>query len=74
MMKSTASKRHVAKSQQEACQMLHREVDIRPVKELAIEKLSENSPLRKVLLAERDIMNPCEFLAKMETWRYLMRT
>jgi hypothetical protein len=72
MIKPTAKKRQVTKSQSET-NWTSREVDIRPLKDLAIEMLPENSPLRKVLLAERDRMSPYEFLAKMETWQYLLR-
>jgi hypothetical protein len=43
-------------------------VDIRPLKDFALVMLPEDHPLRTVLLAERDLLNPREFLAKMETW------
>jgi hypothetical protein len=43
-------------------------VDIRPLKDFALVRLPEDHPLRTVLLAERDLLTPREFLAKMETW------
>jgi hypothetical protein len=60
MIKSAASKRRLAKLQPQAHQTTHRDIDIQPSKVLAIEKLPEKSPLRKVLLAERDVMSSSE--------------
>jgi hypothetical protein len=61
------------KLQKQARQTMYREIDIWPLKAFASEKLPKNWPLRKVLLAERDISTVHEFLAKLETWQYLLR-
>lgn len=47
--------------------MVNCKIDIRPLKTFVHHEFPENSPLRKVLLAERDILDALEFLAKMET-------
>lgn len=48
-------------------------VNLRPLKQFALEKLRERSVLREVLLSEKDEMLPVEFLAKMQTWLFLLR-
>jgi hypothetical protein len=50
-----------------------REVDIRPLKEFARNRLDQNSPLLEVLLAEQDRLPASEFLAKMGIWQCLIR-
>jgi hypothetical protein len=72
-MKSSTTERCSTKLQQQAPQAMYREIDIRPLKAFASEKLPENRPLRKVLLAERDILTVHEFLAELETWLTLLR-
>jgi hypothetical protein len=48
-------------------------VNLRSLKQFATENLRENSVLREVLFAEKDEMSPTEFLAKMQTWLFLLR-
>jgi len=48
-------------------------IDIRPLKALILEKFPPNKPLRTVLLAERDLLEAKEFLAKLETWLNLLK-
>jgi hypothetical protein len=48
-------------------------IDIRPLKAFVSEKFPKDSPLREALLAERDVLDAQEFLAKMETWLNLLR-
>ncbi|MEM2969438.1 MAG: hypothetical protein QXR63_00705 [Candidatus Bathyarchaeia archaeon] len=48
-------------------------VDIRPLKALVLEKFPKSSPLRMALLAERDVLEADEFLAKLETWLILLK-
>ena len=74
MIETTASKRHSTRPQQQTHQTVYRKIDIRPLKTFAFKELPKNLPLRKVLLAERDILKTQEFLAKMETWLNLMKT
>ena len=49
------------------------DIDIRPLKAFVSEKFPKNWPLREALLAERDVLDAEEFLAKMETWLNLLR-
>ncbi|MEM3759600.1 MAG: hypothetical protein QXZ02_00650 [Candidatus Bathyarchaeia archaeon] len=48
-------------------------IDMRPLKELVLEKFPPDNQLRIVLLAERDVLEAHEFLAKLETWFILLR-
>jgi hypothetical protein len=48
-------------------------IDIRPLKALVLEKFPVNNPLRLALLAERDVLEANEFLAKLETWLNILR-
>ena len=48
-------------------------VDIRSLKSLVSKEFSKDSPLREVLLAERDSLETEEFLAKLEIWLTLLR-
>ena len=73
MIKSTVNKRSPTKLQPQARQSVCHEIDIRPLKAFVFEKLPKNWPLREALLAERDILEVQEFLAKMETWLNLLR-
>jgi len=74
VIETTASKRHSTRPQQQTHQTVYRKIDIRPLKTFAFKELPKNLPLRKVLLAERGILETQEFLAKMETWLNLMKT
>ncbi len=47
-------------------------LSIRRLKEFVLAELPEDHPLRAVILAERDILTPEEFLAKMEVWAVLL--
>ncbi len=47
-------------------------IDIRPLKRLASERLSEGSVLRRVLLLEPDFMSPAAYSAKLGTWLAIM--
>ena len=49
-------------------------VNFRPVKLFALEKLPANSPLRTVLLAEKDDLATNEFLAKLQIFLVLLRS
>ena len=68
MIKSTASKRRLTKPQVQERRKEYHDINIQPLKAFASEKFPSNSPLREALLAERDILEAREFLAKMETW------
>jgi hypothetical protein len=48
-------------------------IDIRPLKTLVLERFPPNHPLRIALLAERDVLEASEFLAKLETWLNLLK-
>jgi len=72
MTKSTSSRRRLSKSQPQTCQARYK-IDIRPLKAFVSEKFPRNWPLREALLAERDVLDAEEFLAKMETWLNLLR-
>jgi len=47
-------------------------VSIRPLKDLVLAHFPEGHPLREVILAERDALSPNEFVAKLETWAFLL--
>jgi len=47
-------------------------VSIRGLKQLVLSRCTEDDPLRAVILAEKDILRPAEFLAKMEVWCVLL--
>jgi hypothetical protein len=47
-------------------------MDIRALKDFAFVRLPEDHPLRAVILAERDLLTPSEFVAKMEVWTVLL--
>jgi hypothetical protein len=49
-----------------------RAVNILGLKRFARESLSGNSPLKGVLLSEKDQLTPNEFLAKMDVWVALL--
>jgi len=48
-------------------------LDLVALKKYAQEKLHPSSPLRDLLLSERDRLSVDEFLAKMDLWLRLMR-
>jgi len=73
LIKSTTSKQRSTKPQAQERRKVHYEIDIRPLKAFASEKLPRSWSLREALLAERDILESQEFLAKMETWLNLLR-
>jgi len=50
-----------------------RRVDIRSLRKLAEERLPRGSPLRELLLTERDELEAREFLAKLDVWLRLLR-
>ena len=47
-------------------------IDIRRLKQFAIENLSSPSQLKAVLLSERDQLPAVDFLAKMDVWLRLL--
>ena len=49
-----------------------RAVNISGLKRCATERLPSNSPLRGVLLLERDQLTAKDFLAKMDVWMRLL--
>jgi hypothetical protein len=48
-------------------------ISIGQLKRFAAENFRVNSVLRELLLAEPDNMSPVEFVAKMQTWLFLLR-
>jgi hypothetical protein len=42
------------------------------LKDLVLARFPEDHPLRAVILAEKDVLTPVEFLAKMEVWVVLL--
>lgn len=48
-------------------------VCVKALKQFALEKLPEDSPLRAVLIAEDDEMAPSEFIGAARTWLTLLR-
>ncbi len=47
-------------------------LSIRDLKKLVLARCGEDDPLRAVILAEKDILTPAEFVAKMEVWVVLL--
>jgi hypothetical protein len=47
-------------------------LSIRSLKDFVIARFPEDHPLRAVILAERDVLTPAEFLAKMVVWTVLL--
>ncbi len=47
-------------------------VSIHRLKDFVLAHLPDDHPLRSVILAERDVLTPPEFLAKMEVWTILL--
>src|SRR5713101_7073774 len=47
-------------------------LSIRDLKDLVLARFPEDHPLRQVILAEKDLLTPTEFLAKMEVWSVLL--
>lgn len=72
MTKSTNSKRRSSRLQPQAGKTSC-DIDIRPLKAFVSENFPKNWPLREAILAERDVLDAQEFLAKMETWLNLLR-
>lgn len=54
-------------------QSTQRRVCVKPLKRFALEKLPQDSPLREVLLCERDELEVSELLARLEIWLLLLR-
>jgi len=52
---------------------LHSKINIRKLKYFASIKLPHNSPLREVLLSEKDHLTVDEFLHKLDVWLKLCR-
>lgn len=50
-----------------------RKVSITALKRFAEERLPRESPLREVLITERDELSPEEFIAKLDVWLRLLR-
>jgi hypothetical protein len=48
-------------------------VDVRPLKSLVFAKFPKNSPIYDILLAEKDLLEQSEFLAKADVWLKLLR-
>lgn len=46
---------------------------MRGVKKFAAERLPQRSVLRDVILQEKDEVDACEFLGKLEVWLFLLR-
>ena len=54
-------------------QPVTRPVDITRLRNFAAEKLPHESPLRDILLQEKDQIPAAEFLAKLQVWLALLR-
>jgi len=50
-----------------------RYIDLRRLKEFALEKLPDSSTLRHVLVAEKDSLDVGEFFAKIDVWLKILR-
>lgn len=48
-------------------------IDIRTLKSFVLQHFPNDSPIRNVILAERETLGPQEFLAKMDTWLKLLK-
>ena len=48
-------------------------LSMRPLKNFAKKNLPETSPLREIILAEKDYLTPEEFRAKVPIWRCLVK-
>jgi hypothetical protein len=57
----------------ETLQREGREIDIRPLKRLSSEILSDDSMLRRVLNSEGDLIPATEFVAKLGTWLAILK-
>jgi hypothetical protein len=73
MKKPSGSKCRLAKLRKQEDRTKFK-IDIRPLKAFVSEKFPKSSPLRETLIAERDVLDAQEFLAKMETWLNLLRS
>jgi hypothetical protein len=51
----------------------NRIINIEPLKVFANQNLPRDHPLRKLLLAERSLLKPEEYIAKLESWLCLLR-
>jgi len=49
-----------------------RALSIRSLKDLVMSRFPEEHPLRAVILAERDLLSPQEFVVKLEIWSVLL--
>jgi len=58
---------------EETSELKNRTLNIEPLKVFANQNLPRGHPLRKLLLAERSLLNPDEYLAKLESWQCLLR-
>ena len=52
----------------------NRTVNIESLKSFVFQNFPKDCPLRVVLAAEKSILTVPEFLSKMETWGYLLRS
>jgi len=48
-------------------------INIEPLQTVAVTHLRRDHPLRRLLLAERPLLKPEEYLAKLESWQVLLR-
>jgi len=51
---------------------VEKKLNIQGLKRFALDKLPRDSPLRELLLSERDELDKSEFLAKMDVWLKLL--
>jgi len=49
------------------------QIDISVLKSFVLQNFPNNSPVRNIILAERETLGIHEFLAKMETWLKLLK-
>jgi hypothetical protein len=49
------------------------QVNIRKLKEFALNNIPKGNPLQQIILSEENLLDPFEFLAKVDVWLKLSR-
>jgi hypothetical protein len=49
------------------------QVNIRRLKEFALSDIPKDNPLQQIILSEKNLLDPIEFLAKVDVWLKLSR-
>jgi hypothetical protein len=68
------TKRKASSTFEQSIDARNRTLNIEPLKSFVSQNFPKNCPLRIVLAAERSSLTVPEFLSKMETWAYLLRS